>query len=184
MESRLQQKYKKEVIPALQEKFHYANVLAVPKIKKVSLNVGVNSKNTESNYLDNVEGTLTKISGQKPIRAKAKKAISAFKVKENMIVGVNVTLRGRRMYDFLDKLINVSLPRVRDFRGISEKNIDGQGNLSLGFKEHIVFPEIKPDEVDRIHGLEVTINTSAQSKEEGKELFQLLGFPFQKKIIK
>lgn len=181
MKSRLQEKYNKEVVPALREKFGYKNIMAVPKITKVVLNVGINSRNTDSGLLDAVESTLTRISGQKPIRTKAKKAISAFKVKENMVVGVVVTLRGQRMYDFLEKLVNVSLPRIRDFRGISEKNIDQQGNLTIGFKEHIVFPEIRSDEVERIHGLQVTITTNAGDQAAGQELFRLLGFPFQKK---
>lgn len=181
MKSRLQEKYKKEVVPALKEKFGYKNIMAIPKITKVVLNVGINSRNTDSGLLDAVESTLTRISGQKPVRTKAKKAISAFKVKENMVVGVVVTLRGQRMYDFLDKLINVSLPRIRDFRGVSEKNIDKQGNLTIGFKEHIVFPEIRSDEVERIHGLQVTITTTAGNSAAGEAMFRLLGFPFQKK---
>jgi len=181
MKSRLQEKYNKEVVPALREKFGYKNIMAVPKITKVVLNVGINSRNTDSGLLEAVESTLTRISGQKPVRTKAKKAISAFKVKENMVVGVVVTLRGQRMYDFLEKLVNVSLPRIRDFRGISEKNIDQQGNLTIGFKEHIVFPEIRSDEVERIHGLQVTVTTNAGDQAAGQELFRLLGFPFQKK---
>ncbi|MFA6594503.1 MAG: 50S ribosomal protein L5 [Candidatus Buchananbacteria bacterium] len=181
MTLRLQEKYKKEVVPALRKEFGYANIMAVPKVTKVVLNVGINSRNTDSGFLDAVENTLIRISGQKPIRTKAKKAISAFKVKENMVVGVVVTLRGRRMYDFLEKLINVSLPRIRDFRGVSEKNVDKQGNLTIGFKEHIVFPEIRSDEVERIHGLQVTVTTNAGEQKAGAELFRLLGFPFQKK---
>lgn len=181
MESRLHKKYQKEAVPALEKKFGYKNIMSVPKILKVTLNVGINSRNTDSGLLDNVESNLRRITGQKPIRTKSRAAISAFKVKENMVVGVAVTLRGRKMYDFLDKLINISLPRIRDFRGVSLKNIDKQGNLSIGFKEHIVFPEIRSDEVERIHGLQVNITTNAKSREAGEELFRLLGFPMQKK---
>jgi len=181
MESRLQKKYKKEVVPALEKQFGYKNIMSVPKILKVTINVGINSRNTDSGLLDNVENNLSRITGQKPVRTKSRAAISAFKVKENMVVGVVVTLRGRKMFDFLDKLINVSLPRIRDFRGVSAKNIDAQGNLSIGFKEHIVFPEIRSDEVERIHGLQVNITTNARSREAGEELFRLLGFPMQKK---
>jgi len=181
MDSRLYKKYQKDVIPKMKEKFGYTNNLAVPHIVKVSLNVGINARNTDTNHLENVEGTLKKITGQKPIRTKARQAISAFKVKENMVVGVAVTLRGKRMYDFLDKLINISLPRVRDFRGIPLKNVDKNGNLSIGFKEHNVFPEIKSDEIDRTHGLQISLATTAGNKEQGEELFRLLGFPFVKK---
>ncbi|MFA5021055.1 MAG: 50S ribosomal protein L5 [Patescibacteria group bacterium] len=181
MESRLHKKYIKEVVPALREKFGYKNIMSVPKILKVTLNVGINSRNTDSGLLDNVENNLRRITGQKPVRTKSRAAISAFKVKENMVVGVVVTMRGRKMYDFLDKLVNVSLPRIRDFRGISAKNIDKQGSLSLGFKEHIVFPEIRSDEVERIHGLQVNITTNAKSQKIGEEMFRLLGFPIQNK---
>ena len=181
MNVRLKDKYNKEVVPALKEKFGYKNVMSVPKVLKVTLNVGINSRNTDSGLLDAVESTLKRITGQKPVRCKSKKAISAFKVKENMVVGVMVTLRGAMMYDFLDKLVNVSLPRIRDFRGLSPKNIDKQGNMSIGFKEHIVFPEIRPEEVERIHGLQINISTNAGSKAVGEEIFKLLGFPMQKK---
>ena len=179
--TRFQKKYIEEALPALKAKFGYKNNLAVPKIAKVTLNVGINSRNSEANYLDGVENILTRISGQKPIRTKARAAISAFKVKENMVVGVAVTLRGSRMYDFLDKLINISLPRVRDFRGLSEKSVDQQGNLSLGFREHIVFPEIRSDEVERIHGLQINVTTTAGSREAGLELLKIMGFPLLKK---
>ena len=184
MNSRLYKKYQKEVVPALREKFGYKNIMSVPKIEKVSLNVGINSRNTDSGLLEAVEKTLTRISGQKPVRTKSKKAISAFKVKENMVVGVTVTLRGEKMYDFLDKLINITLPRIRDFRGIALRNIDKQGNLGLGLKEHIVFPEIPSEEVERIHGLQINIGTTAKKREVGEELFKLLGLPLQKKETK
>ena len=177
----IKEKYLQEVVPALEKKFGYTNIMEVPKITKVVLNVGINSRNTDSGLLENVENTLIRITGQKPVRTKARVAISAFKVKENMVVGVVVTLRGQHMYDFLDKLINISLPRIRDFRGINPKTIDKNGNLSIGFKEHMVFPEIRSDEVEKIHGLQVTIATTAGSREVGEELFRLLGFPLQKK---
>ncbi len=180
MESRLYKKYKTETVAALKERFAYASQFSVPKIEKASINVGINSRNTDSGYLDKVEETLAKITGQKPVRTKAKKAISAFKVREGMVVGVKVTLRGQRMYDFLDKLINVTIPRIRDFRGLSVKSVDKQGNLNLGFKEHNVFPEIKADDIERIHGLEISVTTTANNYEEGLELFKSLGFPFQK----
>ncbi|OQA37155.1 MAG: 50S ribosomal protein L5 [Parcubacteria group bacterium ADurb.Bin326] len=181
MKSRFYKKYKEEVVPKLKEELGIKNIMAIPKIQKVVLNVGINSRNTDSNLLENVESTLERITGQKPVRTKAKKAISAFKVKENMVVGVAVTIRGERMYDFLDKLVNISLSRIRDFRGVSDKCVDKQGNMTIGFKEHTVFPEIKPDEIDRIHGLQITVTTNAGTRERGLAMFRLLGFPFQKK---
>lgn len=165
----------------MKEKFGYQNNLAVPKLTKVSVNVGINARNTDSAYQDSVEKNITRITGQKPVRTKAKKAISSFKVREGMVVGVKVTLRGQRMYDFLDKLVNISLPRVRDFRGLNSKIVNDHGKLTIGFKEYNVFPEIKMDEIEKSHGLEVTIDNTANTREEGLELFQLLGFPFQKK---
>jgi large subunit ribosomal protein L5 len=181
MKSRLYTKYQEEVKPVLKEKFGIKNEMAIPKIVKVTINSGVNARNTDSHFVELIDNTLTRITGQKPVKNKAKKAISAFKVRENMVVGVSVTLRGQKMYDFLEKLINISIPRIRDFRGLVEKNIDKQGNLNLGFKEHNVFPEIRTDEVERIHGLQICISTTAKSYDKGLELFKLLGFPFQKK---
>jgi len=180
MNSRFYKKYQTEVVKGLKEKFGYKNIMAVPKLEKVTINVGINSRNTDSGLLDMVESTLTRITGQKPVRTKAKKAISAFKVKENMIVGMMVTLRGQRMYDFLEKFVNVSLPRIRDFRGISTDLVDKQGNMTVGLKENSVFPEIRADEIERVHGLQVTISTNAKNKAEGLEMFKLLGFPFKK----
>lgn len=180
MESILYRKYQTEAIPALQNEFQYRNKLAVPKIEKVSINVGVNARVADAGYLEAVENNLQRITGQKPVRTKSKRAISAFKVREGMVVGVKVTLRGKRMYDFLDKLVNITIPRIRDFRGLSLEGIDNQGNLSLGFKEHNVFPEIKSDEIERLHGLEITIATTAKNRAAGLRLFQLLGFPFKK----
>ncbi len=177
---KLQELYKKKIIPKLKEKFGYKNIFEVPKMNKVVINVGVGKHSKEKAYIDNVVDNLTKISGQKPVLTKAKKAISSFKIREGMIMGVVVILRGKRMYDFVEKLVNISFPRVKDFRGISEKHVDNQGNLTVGFKEHISFPEIKADEVDNIHGLEISIATSASTREEGLELFKLVGFPFKK----
>ncbi len=180
MKSILYKKYKEEAVPAMTAKFGYKNYLSVPKIRKVSINIGLNSRVSDSQQLEGAEKVLIRITGQKPIRTKAKKAISAFKIREGMVVGLQVTLHGQRMYDFLDKLINISIPRIRDFRGLPEKNVDRQGNLTLGFKEHNVFPEIHSDEVERLYGLEISVATTAENRAEGLELFKLLGFPFQK----
>jgi large subunit ribosomal protein L5 len=176
----LKEKYNKEIVPKLKEQFSYTNNLLVPKIKKVVINVGFGRHSKEKDYIANIEKTLIAISGQKPVYTKAKKSISSFKIREGMIIGAMVTLRGKRMYDFLDKLINVSFPRVRDFRGISEKSVDKQGNLSIGFKENTAFPEVRVDDINNIHGLEVIIDSSAENKAEGLELFRLAGFPFKK----
>ncbi|HPT08520.1 MAG TPA: 50S ribosomal protein L5 [bacterium] len=176
----LKEKYNKEIVPQLKEKFSYSNKLLVPKIQKVVINVGFGRHLKDKDYIANIEKTLIAISGQKPVYTKAKKSISSFKIREGMVIGIMLTLRGQRMYDFLDKLINVSFPRVRDFRGISEKSIDRQGNLSVGFKENTAFPEVKVDDINNIHGLEIIIHSSARNKEEGLELFRLAGFPFKK----
>lgn len=178
--NRIKQKYIKEVVPALQAKFGYTNKMAVPQITKITLNVGISNSKRDDKYVDLIKKTLTRISGQKPVLTLAKKAISAFKIREGQIVGAKVTLRGRRMYDFLDKLINVSLPRVRDFRGLKKTIIDKKGNLNLGFKEHISFAEIDASELEMLHGLELAITTTAKKHDIGYELFNLLGFPFQK----
>jgi large subunit ribosomal protein L5 len=158
----LKDKYQKEIVPALKEKFSYSNMFLVPQIKKVVINVGFGKHNKEKEYIANIEKTLIRISGQKPVFTKAKKSISSFKIREGMIIGVMVTLRGQRMYDFLDNLVNISFPRVRYFRGISEKSVD------------------KVDDINNIHGLEVVIHSSAINKAEGLELFRLMGFPFKK----
>ena len=178
--NRLQEKYKKEILPALKEKLGYKNVLAVPRIEKVVINVGTSKGLTDSKFNEVVENTLQRITGQKPVKAAAKKSISNFKIREGMVVGMVVTLRGTRMYDFIDKLINITFPRVRDFRGIETTTIDPKGNLNVGFKEHIAFPEISSDEVEKIHGLQISVVTTAKTKEEGLELLKFLGFPFKK----
>ena len=172
--------YKKEILPKLKEKFGYRNDLAAPRLLKVVLNSGFGRQAKEKAYIDNVVSVLTRITGQKPILTKAKKSISAFKVREGMVIGAAVTLRGRRMNDFIEKLVHVSFPRTRDFRGIDSKAVDRTGNLTVGFREHLPFPEIKGDEVENIVGLEISIATSAKTRAEGLELFTLLGFPFKK----
>lgn len=177
---RLKEKYQKEVAPALKEKFGYKNVSQIPRLDKVVLNVGFGKKAKEKESTESVEKTLRVITGQKPILTKAKTSISAFKIREGMIIGATVTLRGQRMYDFIEKLINISFPRVRDFRGISDKSMDRTGNYTIGFKENSPFPEIKVEDLNNIHGLEVTIKTSAKNREEGLELLTLIGFPFKK----
>jgi len=178
--NRLKEKYNKEIVPAMQEKFGYKNKMAVPKMGKVTINVGISNAKRDDNYLELVANTLTRISGQKPVFTKARKAIAGFKVREGNVVGCKVALRGSRMYDFIDKMISIAFPRVRDFRGISLKSVDKKGNLSVGFKEHLIFGEINPDEIESIHGLEVVITASTKNQEEGIELFTLLGFPFKK----
>lgn len=154
--------------------------MAVPKITKVTLNVGLGQGIKEAKYLETAEATLRRITGQQPVKCKARVSISNFKIRKGMIVGMKVTVRGKRMWDFLDKLVNVTLPRVRDFRGISAEAFDEKGNYSLGFREHMAFPEIRPDEIEVIHGLQITISTTTKNKDEGKLLLALLGFPFKK----
>ena len=175
----LKEKYTKEVIPAMKAKFGYKNNLAIPKIDKVVLNAGISSSKSEQSYFDLVTRTMERISGQKPVLIKAKESISAFKVREGMIIGVKVTLRKNMMRHFLEKLLNITLPNVRDFQGINPKSVDERGNLSVGFKEHLAFPEISSEEVENIHGLEVCVTTTAKSREEGMELLKLMGFPFK-----
>lgn len=177
---RLKELYKKEIAPKLKENFGYKNTMQVPKLQKVVINVGFGRHSKEKAYIDNVLNTLTSISGQKPVLTKAKKSISSFKIREGMTIGAAVTIRGDRMYDFVEKLVKVTFPRVRDFRGVSDKIIDKTGNLTVGFKENTAFPEIKIEEIENIHGLEVSIATTAKNKEEALELFKLIGFPFKK----
>ena len=176
---RLYEKYKKEVIPKLKQQFGFTNNLAVPKISKVTVNVGVGKFSKEAGYLEAVADNLKRITGQISVKTKAKKSISSFKIRQGMVIGFKVTLRRQRMYDFLDKLINITLPRMRDFRGLPLKAIDEQGNLSLGLEEHIAFPEVRADDMEKVHGLEICVTTTARNREEGRELLQLLGFPFK-----
>ncbi len=177
--STLHKKYLTDVVPTLQKEFGLKNILQVPSIRRVTINVGVGKSSKDPEFVSVVENTLTRITGQKPIRTKAKKSIASFKTREGQIVGVAVTLRKKRMYDFLDRLLTFALPRVRDFRGIDSKAVDAQGNLTIGFRENLTFPEIRPDEIERVHGLEVSISTTARSREKGLRLFTLLGFPFR-----
>lgn len=175
----LREQYDKKIVPALMERFGYKNRMAVPKLKLVSVNVGMSTNLLKDPKIpETVEMTLTRITGQKPVKTLAKKSIASFKVRQGQNIGMKVTLRGARMWHFLEKLIHVTLPRIRDFRGISTKLVDKQGNLSIGFKEYISFPEIRPDEVEKLHGVQVTVSTSAKTREEGLELFKRLGFPF------
>lgn len=175
----LKEQYLKKVVPELKKKFGYKNDMQVPKLEKVVLNVGLSKGLKDATFIDTVESTLTRISGQRPIKTKSKKSISNFKIRQGMIIGMKVTLRGQRMYDFIEKLIKVTLPRVRDFRGLDWKILDKKGNLNLGIKEHISFPEIRSDEIEKMHGLEAAIVTTAKTVEESQALFLALGFPFK-----
>jgi large subunit ribosomal protein L5 len=175
----LQATYKKEVIPALQKEFGYPNPNAVPTVKQIVVNAGVGLGLKEAKFLETAENTLRRITGQRPVKMLARKSISAFKIRKGNVVGLKVTLRGPRMWNFLQKLVQVTFPRVRDFRGLSAKSFDGRGNYSVGFSEHIAFPEIRSDEIEVIHGLQVTIGTSAQSDAEARALLSHLGFPFK-----
>lgn len=175
---KLQEKYLKEVLPALEAEFHYKNRLASPKITKVIVHIGTGTGLKDAKFLETAEATLQRITGQRPVKTLAKKSIANFKIRKDMVIGLKVTLRGVRMWDFLTKLVSVALPRVRDFRGLSPKIVDRSGNVSIGFKEHVVFPEIKSDEIERLHGLEVVIDTTAKSNKEGLALLKALGFPF------
>ncbi|UTR12520.1 MULTISPECIES: 50S ribosomal protein L5 [Evansella] len=178
--NRLQEKYRQEIVPALADKFNYASVMEVPKVEKIVINMGVGDAVQNSKVLDKAVEELTAISGQKPLITKAKKSIAGFKLREGMPIGAKVTLRGERMYDFLDKLVSVSLPRVRDFRGVSKKAFDGRGNYTLGVKEQLIFPEIEYDKVDKVRGMDIVIVTTANSDEEARELLTQMGMPFQK----
>lgn len=176
----LHKQYNEKIRPALMEKFSCQNLLQAPAVEKIVVNVGVGQGLKDKDFIDNVENTLVRITGQKPVRTKARKSIASFKIREGMVVGLKVTLRGERMWDFLEKLIKITLPRVRDFRGVKAQSFDGQGNFALGFKEYIAFPEIMPDEVEKLHGLEILITTTAKNNEQGYELLNLLGMPFKK----
>jgi len=176
--ARLMEKYKSEVVPALREKFGYKNIMEVPKIEKIVINIGLGEAIANSKTLDAAVSDLQLITGQKPVVTRAKKSIAGFKLREGMPIGCKVTLRGERMEFFLDKLFNIALPRIRDFRGISGKGFDGRGNYTVGIKEQLIFPEIEYDKVDKIRGMEITMVTTAKTDEEAKELLKLLGTPF------
>jgi large subunit ribosomal protein L5 len=176
----LQERYRKEVTSTLQREFSFANVMEVPRIRKVVINVGCGEALDNPKALEAATADITAIAGQKPVITKARKSVANFKLREGRQIGVTVTLRGERMWSFLDRLMNIALPRVRDFRGVSRDAFDGRGNYTLGLREQLIFPEIQYDKIDKIRGFEVTIVTSARNDEEGRRLLQLLGMPFQK----
>ncbi|MDP3836869.1 MAG: 50S ribosomal protein L5 [bacterium] len=176
----LKAKYQKEIVPQLKEQFSYKNSLLVPRLQKVVINIGFGKHAKEKEAIATIEKSLTKISGQKPIMTKAKKSISAFKLRQGQVIGAVATLRGDRMYDFVEKLVQVTFPRVRDFRGISDKGIDRTGNMTVGFKDYSAFPELRAEDIDQVYGLEISINTSAKTRAEGLALFTAFGFPFKK----
>ena len=176
----LKQKYQGEIIPSLMNKFEYKSVMQAPAIEKIVINMGVGDAVQNSKALDNVIEELSLISGQKPVVTRAKKSIAGFRLREGMPIGAKVTLRGERMYEFLQKLIAVSLPRVRDFRGISKKAFDGRGNYTLGVKEQLIFPEINYDKVNKVRGMDIVVVTTSNTDEEARELLSQLGMPFQK----
>jgi len=178
MAARLKELYLKEVVPAMMQKFGYRSVMQVPRVEKVVLNMGVGEAAQNAKVLDAAVDDLTRISGQKPVVTRAKKSIAGFRIRQNMPIGVKVTLRGERMYHFLDKLFNIALPRVRDFRGVSPKSFDGRGNYTLGIREQLIFPEIDYDKIDKIRGLDVVIVTTANTDEESRDLLARLGMPF------
>ena len=176
--SRLKDKYTAEVMPAMQQKFGYKNVNEIPKLVKIVVNMGIGDAKENAKFLDAAVGDLTIITGQKPLITKARKSVANFKVREGMNVGAKVTLRGERMYMFADKLLNVALPRVRDFRGVPARSFDGRGNYAMGIKEQLIFPEIEYDKVEKIRGMDIIFVTTAKTDEEGRELLRLLGMPF------
>jgi len=180
MAARLKEHYQKQVIAALTKEFSYTNPMAVPKIEKISLNVGMGEATQNGKLIDSAVNELTAIAGQKPVVTKARKSIAAFKLRENMPIGCAVTLRGDRMYEFLDRLVNVALPRVRDFRGVSSKSFDGRGNYTLGLKDQLIFPEIDYNKVDKVKGMNICITTTATTDAEGMALLKHMGMPFSK----
>ncbi len=178
MAARLKEKYENEVVSALMEKLGYKNVMEVPKIEKIVINMGVGEAKENTKVLESATADLELISGQKPILTKSKKSIANFKIRENMPIGCKVTLRKEKMYEFADKLMNVALPRVRDFRGVSSKSFDGRGNFALGIKEQLIFPEVEYDKIDKVRGMDIIFVTTAKSDEEARELLRFLGMPF------
>jgi large subunit ribosomal protein L5 len=177
--TRLEKFYKDEVVPKLQEQFGYKNIMEVPKITKISLNMGVGEAVSDRKVLDFALADMTKIAGQKPVITKARKSIAGFKIRDGWPIGCRVTLRRQKMYEFFDRLVNVSIPRVRDFRGLSAKSFDGRGNYNMGVKEQIIFPEIDYDQIDTLRGMNITIATTAKTNEEGQALLAAFGFPFR-----
>ena len=180
MPPRLKERYKSEIVPELMREFSYRNPMQVPRVEKVTLNIGLGEAKENARAVETATADLATISGQKPVVTKAKKAIANFKIRQNMPIGAAVTLRGDRMYEFLDRMLNSALPRIRDFRGVPTKAFDGRGNYSLGLREQLIFPEIDYDKVDRIRGLQVNIVTTARNDEEGRRLLEMMGMPFAK----
>lgn len=172
--------YKNEVLPALQKEFNYESIMQVPKIEKITLNMGVGEALADKKLLENAIADLEKLSGQKPVTTKARKSVAGFKVREGYPIGCKVTLRGERMWEFFERLVGIAIPRIRDFRGLSTKSFDGRGNYSMGVKEQIIFPEIDYDKIDKIRGLDITITTSAKTDDEGRALLRAFNFPFKK----
>ncbi len=177
--SRMRDKYLKEVVPSLKKRFGYKNVMEIPRLEKVVINMGVGEATGDAKAIDAAVGDMTAISGQKPVVTRAKKSIAAFKLRAGVPIGVKVTLRGERMYEFLDKLLNIALPRIRDFRGVSPKSFDGRGNYTLGLKEQLIFPEINIDKIDKVRGMDIVIVSTARTDEQAFELLRLMGLPFR-----
>ena len=180
MAVRLREMYKADVVPALQKKFNYKSVMQIPKIDKVIINVGAGEAKDNAKVIDAIIGDLAKITGQKPVKCAAKKSVANFKLREGMTIGVKVTLRGDKMYEFIDRFFNLALPRVRDFRGINPNSFDGRGNYSMGIKEQLIFPEIDYDKIDKVRGMDICFVTTANTDEEARELLTLMGAPFAK----
>jgi large subunit ribosomal protein L5 len=178
--SQLKERYRNEIVPKLMELYKYRNVMQVPRLSKVVLNIGLGEAVRDAKALEAAEGDLTTISGQHPVITRAKKSIASFRLRAGMPIGMKVTLRGERMYDFFEKLVNAALPRIREFQGVSPDGFDGRGNYTLGVKEQIIFPEVDYDKIDKVRGLEVSIITTANTNEEGKHLLEALGMPFSK----
>lgn len=179
--ARLQEKFKKDIVPAMSKKFNYSNPMEVPQLHKVVINIGVGEATQNSKVLDAAVNDLTIVAGQKPVVTRAKKSIANFKLRQGQPIGCMVTLRGKRMYEFMDKLVTISLPRIRDFQGVSTRAFDGRGNYTLGITEQLIFPEINYDQVDKIRGMNISIITTAKTDEEGRHLLQLMGMPFKKR---
>lgn len=178
MVARLQEKYNNEVVQAMMEKFGYKNIMEVPKLEKIVINMGVGEAKDNSKVLEAATGDLQLITGQKPVLTRAKKSVANFKIRENMPIGCKVTLRKAKMYEFADKLMNIALPRVRDFRGVPSKSFDGRGNYALGIKEQLIFPEVEYDKIDKVRGMDIIFVTTAKTDEEARELLRFLGMPF------
>jgi large subunit ribosomal protein L5 len=177
---RLKERYLKEIVPALQKEFGYANIMQAPVVHKIVINIGMGEAIQNAKAMDNAVRDLGDITGQRPVITRAKRSVASFKLREGMPIGCTVTLRGTRMYDFLDKLVSVALPRLRDFQGVSRDSFDGRGNYTLGIREQLVFPEINYDKIDKVRGMEITIVTTAHTDEEGRHLLQLMGMPFKR----